>query len=349
MTLPALRPGLAAGALLVALDVLAEYGTVALLRYETFSSAIFVQLAGRYDRSAAAALSGVLVTVAIVLLWAELRLQGQARFTQLESGWRPAPRVSLGRWRAPAFLAALAVVGASLLTPMTVLTAWSVTALLDPPTLAAVLRTGSQGLSGFVWNSLWSAGLAALLAVALSLPVGVLAVRCPGRPARFVSRACQVGYAIPGVVIALSLVLLTNRLLPFLYATPLIVVVAYLLRYMPQATRASEAALSQLAPSLEEAARTLGRASWQTFTQITLPLILPGLLAGAALVFLTSLKELPATLLVRPAGFETLAIRVWIWAEDGLYKQAAPAALLLVMVAAAPLSFLLRREQILKK
>lgn len=349
VTLPVLRPGLAAGALLVALDVLAEYGTVALLRYETFSSAIFVQLAGRYDRSSAAVLSGVLVTLATVILWAEVRLQGQARFTQLESSWRPAARLALGRWRVPAFLAALAVTSASLLVPVAVLIAWSVAAFLDPRALAAVLRTGSQGFSGFVWNSLWSAGLAALLAMALALPVGLLAVRYPGRLARGISRLCQIGYAIPGVVVALSLVLLVNRFVPFLYATPLVVVLAYVLRYMPQATRASESALSQLAPSLEEAARTLGRTAWQTLLQVTLPLILPGLLAGGALVFLTSLKELPATLLLRPAGFETLAVRVWIWAEDGFYLQAAPAALLLVLASAAPLYFLLRREQILRK
>ncbi len=348
VTLPALRPGLAAGALLVALDVLAEYGTVALLRYETFSAAIFVQLAGRYDRSAAAVLSGVLVVLALVVLWAELRAQGRARFTQMESGWRPAPRVALGRWRVPAFLAVLGVTGASLLVPMGVLIGWSTAALLDPATLSAVLRTGSQGLGGYIWNSLWSAGLAALLAVALALPAGLLAARHPGKLAQGISRLCQVGYAIPGVVVALSLVLLVNRVAPFLYATPLVVVIAYVMRYMPQAVRATEAALSQLAPSLEEAARTLGRTSWQTFAQVTLPLVLPGLLAGAALVFLTSLKELPATLLLRPAGFETLAVRVWIWAEDGFYLQAAPAALLLVLASAAPLYFLLRREQILR-
>ncbi|MBM4456836.1 MAG: iron ABC transporter permease [Chloroflexi bacterium] len=345
VTLPALRPGLTAGALLVALDVLAEYGTVALLRYETFSSAIFVQLAGRYDRSAAAVLSGVLVALAVAILWAELRAQGRARFTQMESGWRPAPPLALGRWRAAGFAVAAAAVFASLLVPVAVLLAWSVAAVTDPAMLAAVVRTGSQGFGGFVWNSLWSSGLAALLAVTLSLPVGLLAARAPGRLARFISRTCQVGYAIPGVVIALSLVLLVNRFLPFLYATPLVVVVAYVLRYMPQATRASESALSQLAPSLEEAARTLGRTALQTLLQVTLPLILPGLLAGGALVFLTSLKELPATLLLRPAGFDTLAVRVWIWAEDGFYMQAAPAALLLVLLSVAPLAFLLRREQ----
>jgi len=348
VTLPALRPGLIAGALLVALDILAEYGTVALLRYETFSSAIFVQLSGRYDRSAASVLSGVLVTLAIVILWGELRLQGQARFTQMESNWRPAPRHGLGKWKLPAFLLILGVISASLLVPVSVLAAWSIGAFLDPKTLASVFRTGSQGFGSFAWNSLWSSGLAAILAVTLSLPVALLSVRYPNRFSRFISRFCQVGYAIPGVVIALSLVLLVNRLLPFLYATPLVVVIAYVLRHMPQAVRASESALGQLSPSLEEAARTLGRTSLQTLFQITLPLVLPGLLAGGALVFLTSLKELPATLLLRPAGFDTLAVRVWVWAEDGFYMQAAPAALLLVLVSAIPLSFLLRREQVFK-
>jgi iron(III) transport system permease protein len=106
--------------------------------------------------------------------------------------------------------------------------------------------------------------------------------------------------------------------------------------------------LTQLSSSLEEASRTLGRTSFETFTRITLPLILPGLLAGGSLVFLTSLKELPATLLLRPAGFETLAVRVWMWATDGFYIQAAPAALFLVLASALPLYFLLRREQIFK-
>lgn len=348
VTLPALRPGLTAGALLVALDILAEYGTVALLRYETFTSAIFVQLAGRYDRAAASVLSGVLVSLAIVILWAELRLQGKASYTQMDSHWRPAPKQSLGGWRIPALLLVVFVVSASLLVPVGVLIFWSIAAFLDPDTLSAVFRTGSLGFGSFVWNSLWSSALAAVLAVILSLPVALYSVRHPNRLSRFISRFCQVGYAIPGVVIALSLVLLVNRTLPFLYATPLVVVVAYVLRHMPQAVRSSEAGLNQLSPSLEEAARTLGRSPLQTLTQVTLPLIAPGLLAGGALVFLTSLKELPATLLLRPAGFDTLAVRVWIWAEEGFYVHAAPAALLLVVLSAIPLSFLLRREKIFR-
>jgi iron(III) transport system permease protein len=348
VTLPALRPSLAAGALLVALDTLAEYGTVALLRYETFSSAIFVQLSGRYDRSAASVLSGVLVALAVLVLTAELRLQGQARFTQLESGWRPPPRVALGWWRIPALLWVLGIVAASLFAPVSLFLAWSFRAALDTQTLASVLQTGSQGFGNFIWNSLWTSALAAALAVALSLPVALFAVRHPSRLSRFIASFCQIGYAIPGVVTALSLVLLINRALPWLYATPLVVVLAYVLRHMPQAVRASGSALGQLSPTLEEAARTLGKNSWQTLLRVTLPLTLPGLLAGGALVFLTSLKELPATLLLRPAGFDTLAVRVWIWTNDGFYIQAAPAALFLVLASAAPLYFLLRRERIFR-
>ncbi len=348
VTLPALRPGLTAGALLVALDILAEYGTVALLRYETFSSAIFVQLSGRYDRSAASVLSGILVVLAIGILWSELRLQGRARFTQMESNWRPAPLMALGKWRVPAFLLVLGVVSASLLLPVGVLLVWSIQAFLDPETMRTLFSTGSQGFGNYIWNSLWSSSMAAFIAVVLSLPVGLLSVRYPNRFSKFISRLSQVGYAIPGVVIALSLVLLVNRFLPFLYATPFVVVIAYVLRHMPQAVRASESALNQLSPSLEEASRVMGRTSFQTLFQVTLPLILPGLLAGGSLVFLTSLKELPATLLLRPAGFDTLAVRVWVWAGEGFYFQAAPAALLLVLVSALPLSFLLRREQIFK-
>jgi len=348
VTLPALRPGLTAGALLVALDILAEYGTVALLRYETFSSAIFVQLSGRYDRSAASILSSILVTMAILFLWGELRLQGRARFTQMESNWRPAPITPLGRWRIPAFLLVFGVVSASLLLPAGVLLTWSIQAFLDPEMMSTVFRTGSQGFGSYVWNSLWSSGLAAVIAVLMSLPVALLAVRYPNPFTKFISRLCQVGYALPGVVIALSLVLLVNRLLPFLYATPFVVVIAYVLRHMPQAVRASESALKQLSPSLEEASRTLGRTSLQTVLQVTIPLILPGLLAGGSLVFLTSLKELPATLLLRPAGFDTLAVRVWTWAGEGFYLQAAPAAFILILASALPLYFLLRREQIFR-
>ncbi|MBI2975877.1 MAG: iron ABC transporter permease [Chloroflexi bacterium] len=342
--LPALKPGLGAGALLVALDILAEYGTVALLRYQTFSSAIFLQLSGRYDRSAAAVLSAVLIVLGGALLWGEVKFQGQARFYQMTGSWRPAPPTPLGRWTPLALALVLLVVGMSLVVPVVVLVGWTLQGWLDTSYAASVWRFSAQGVWGYAFNSVWSAGLAAVLAVALSLPVAYLSARYPRRTSQALARLCQVGYALPGVVIALSLILLVNRALPFLYTTPLIVVLAYVLRHMPQAVRSSEAALAQVAPTMEEAARSLGRPPLRAFVNVTLPLILPGLFAGGALVFLTSLKELPATLLLRPAGFDTLSVRVWITASEGVYTQAAPAALLLILCAAAPLYFLLKRE-----
>jgi iron(III) transport system permease protein len=348
VTLPVIRPAITAGALLVSLDILAEYGTVALLRYETFSSAIFVQLAGRYDRSAAAILSGVLIILALIILIGEFRIQRGAHFTQIDSNWRPARLIQLGKFRFIGFLAVGFSVLVSFIIPLSLLLYWSIQGILDTHLGFGAMQIGSKGLESFIFNSVWSSGLASFLAVLFSLPIAIFVIRHPGKISRLFSRVSQVGYAIPGVVVALSLVMLVNRFLPFMYATPLVVVMAYIVRYIPQAVRASESALHQLSPRLEDAARLLKRNPLQTFLQVTFPLILPGLLAGSALVFLSSLKELPATLLLRPAGFETLAVRVWIWSEEGFYNQAAPAALLLVFIAIIPLYFLLRREAIFK-
>lgn len=349
VTLPVIRPAITAGALLVSLDILAEYGTVALLRYETFSSAIFVQLAGRYDRSAAAILSGVLIILALIILFGEFRFQKHAHFTQIDSNWRPMRLIQLGKFRLIGFLIVGFSVLVSFIIPLSLLLYWSIQGIQDPHLGFGAMQIGSKGLENFILNSVWSSGLAAFLAVLFSLPIAIYAIRHPGKTSRLFSKVSQVGYAIPGVVVALSLVMLVNRFLPFMYATPLVVVMAYIVRYIPQAVRASESALHQLSPRLEDAARLLKRNPLQTFLQVTFPLILPGLLAGSALVFLSSLKELPATLLLRPAGFETLAVRVWIWSEEGFYNQAAPAALLLVFIAIIPLFFLLRREAIFKK
>lgn len=348
VVLPIMRPGITAGALLIALDVLAEYGTVALLRFETFSSAIFVQLSGRYNRSAAVVLSGVLILIAFLFLWAELRLNGKARFTQIESNWRESRLTLLRRWKIPAVFVGCTVVFASLVVPLGILTHWSVLALSDYAAFSSIVRTGSQTFGNYIANSLTTSLMAAGAAVILSLPVAILAVRYPGKVSRLLSKMCQVGYAIPGVVTALSVVLLINRLFPFFYATPLVLVLAYVLRYLPQAVRSSESSLNQVSPSLEEASRTLGKTHGVTFWKVSLPLIMPGILAGGALVFLSSIKELPATLLLRPAGFDTLAVRVWMWSHDGFYLQAAPAAIFLVIISIIPLALLLRKVQVFR-
>jgi iron(III) transport system permease protein len=154
--------------------------------------------------------------------------------------------------------------------------------------------------------------------------------------------ATQLGYAIPGTVLGLSLILLYNTYLPWIYGTAAMVVLGYLLRYLPQAVQGSAAALSQVDPNLEEAARGLGRSSWQALREVTIPLIRPGMVAGWMLVFISSIKELAATLLLRPAGFDTLPVRIWIATIEVDFAVAASTSLILIATTALPL-FLIKR------
>lgn len=332
--LPFLRPAVGAGALLVAFDSLAEYGAVAFLRYPTFSAAIFRELSGRYDRSAASILSLCLVALAFALAGAESRWLGRGRSHLTGAAWKPARRLALGNGRLPAvvFAAGCLFLGAAI--PIATLFSWWAGEPAGAPTLTRMGTSMAQSLA--------SAGVAAALAVALSLPIGYLASRFPSRRIYLLAQVSQVGYALPGVVVALSLLLAVNQIAPFLYGSPSVVALAYVLRYFPQAVRGARSALGRVPPGMEEAARGLGRRPLPAFVEVVMPSILPGLAASAALVFLSSLKELPATLLLRPAGFNTLSVEVWQHANEGFYPAAAAPGLLLIAASMAALAFLLR-------
>ncbi|HYG59796.1 MAG TPA: iron ABC transporter permease [Symbiobacteriaceae bacterium] len=336
VTLPLLRPALAAGALLVALYALSDFGAVAMLRVETFTSAIYFQLRGRFDRSAAAALSTVLLVMTMLLLWLEERMQRQgARYYQTSSQWRPVRPVALGPWKWPATLFAWGVALVAVGLPVGMLGYWAVQGMQDGLFSADVLQ--------YVGNSVVSAGGAALLATVLAFPVAYLAARFPGALSRGLFRFAYTGYALPGVVVALAVIFFFHTYVYPFYGTVWAMLAAYVIRFLPQSLGATHSGLQALSPSLEDAGRSLGLGAFGVLRRITLPLIAPSLITGGALVFLNTLKELPATLLLRPAGFDTLAVRVWIQADEGFYARAAPAALLLVLLAAIPMSLLLRR------
>ena len=325
--LPQLRPAMAAGGLLVFLYVLSDFGAVAILRYDTLTRAIFVEYRSNFfDRAPAAVLAVVLVALTLVAIVAERRLRGRAAPSRVVGGLRPVAPVALGRWTGPAVAGVMAVVVAGVGVPLAVLGYWA-------------LEGSSRGESGSVLAeaAVTSVGLslaAAAVAVAVAVPVAVLAVRHRSRFSRTVETLAVSGYALPGLVVALALVFFANRYLPAVYQTLALVVVAYVVRFFPEALGAVRSSLNRVDPALEDVARSLGRTRLAVARTVTVPLVAKGLLAGAALVFLTAMKELPATLLLRPAGRDTLAIRVWTGASEGLYAQAAPAALLLVAVSA---------------
>lgn len=337
VVLPQLRPGAAAGATLVCLYALGEFGAVSLLRFDTFTRVIYVQYQASFDRTMAAALALVLVLLTGAVLWLETATRGGARYHRSTGGVvRPPPIVRLGRWRWVALAFCALVWFWALVLPVGVLLYWSVRGV-GPALRADVLGEAIAG-------SVQSSALAAVAAVLAALPVALLAARRRSGAAALVERLTYLGYALPGIVVALALVFFGANFALFLYQTLAMLVFAYVVRFLPQAVGAAQAALAQVSPHLEEAARGLGRTPLRAWREVTLPLILPGLASGAALVFLTAMKELPATLLLSPIGFRTLATATWSAASEGLFAQAAVPALLLVLCSLPPLYALLGRE-----
>jgi iron(III) transport system permease protein len=337
ITLPLLRPALGAGGLLVALYTLRDFGAVAIMRYDTFTRVIYVQYQS-FDRSQAALPALVLIAVTLVFVILEGRLQRRARYVQGETGAvRPPSQVALGRWRWPALLFCGGVIFVSLVLPALMLFYW----------LIRGLRAGevAPALGSAAWNAVLASALAALVTVLLAIPIGLLVVRRPGTLTYLLERLTYAAYALPGIVIALALVFLGANHLPWLYQTLPMLVLAYLLLFIPQAVGTVRSSLLQIHPSLEEAAQSLGRGPLRVFATITLPLLRPGLLAGAAMVFLTAMKELPATLLLAPIGFRTLATAVWSAVSEAYFAAAAAPALLIVLMSSVPMTIFILREQ----
>ena len=333
VTLPSLRPSLAAAALLVALYVLSDFGAVSLMGYSTLTTGIYVRYEALLALEAAAILALVLVALAVVvvLVAGRFRLRGAIHRSTPGAG-RSAQAIRLGGWRWPALAFASAIVGVFLVLPLGVLVWW--TAVADP-----IAGRGDVAWEA-AFNSALAAGSAAMLGVLLVLPAALLAWRYPSISHAGSNDSRSFRAHCPGIAVALALVFFGARIGGVLYQSFGLLLFAYLVRFMPYALASTRASLDTVSPRLEEAARSLGRRPLGATTAVVLPLARSGMLAGAALVFLSTVKELPATLLLRPIGFDTLATEIWAGTAIGAYSTVAPSALLLVAIA-APLVYLL--------
>jgi iron(III) transport system permease protein len=336
VTLPQTRVALLGGMLLVSVHLLSEYGAFAMLRFQTFTTAIYDEYKLSFDGAAASMLASVLLLLCLVLLVAELGARGRGRYARVDSGSaRPIAPARLGRARWPLLGGFAGLIGLALGLPLATLIYWVATGGSAGFDLGALLAA--------TWTSLRLGLGAALLATLLALPVAVLSVRHPNRIATLIERATYLPFALPGIVVALSLIVLSIHHLPSLYGSTELLIVAYAILSLPLALVATRAALAQAPPIHEEMARSLGCRPLTALVRVTLPRILPGLGAAAALVFLATVTELTATLLLAPIGTQTLATEFWAKASTLSYGAAAPYAALMVAISAAPTYLLTRR------
>ena len=339
ITLPHLRPGIVAGSLLVALYVLRDFGAVSMLRYNTLTRIIYLQYQSFSDRGLAAALGLLLVVCTGVLVYGDVRTRGHSRYARQSIGTaRQLKLVALGKWQWVIQFCLLLLVLIALVFPMAGLLYWLQRGLAHSEVIGSLWQSAISSFSASL--------AAAIFTVLAALPVALLAVKTTGSNfGRWLERLSWVGFALPGIVIALALAFFSINYATPLYGSISVLILAWIILFIPQAVGTIRAALLQQSAHLEEAGRSLGFRPITTFRRITLPLITPGLLSGGALVFLTCMKELPATLILSPLGFKTLSMDVWANISEAFFARAAAPSLLLILLSSIPLALLTLREK----
>ncbi|MGH2736390.1 MAG: ABC transporter permease [Actinomycetota bacterium] len=326
IVLPQARSAIMAGSLLVFLYTISEFGVVQLMRYDTLPRVIYSTRL--LDALTSVRLSLMLGLLAVLVVMSERVVSRALQVTSAARSPRPL-QIRLGRWKPLAGVFMSALIGFALIAPIGVLLWWTVR---DPGRASTIGTDLSDLVQPALNTSIASVG-AALLAVLLVAPVAYLTVHRPGRFAGLANAVVVGGFALPGLAIALSLVYLTVGApgpLGRIYQTLPLLVFAYVIHFGAQAMRAGQIAVASVPAGVDDAARTLGVGRWGRLLRIELPLMLPGLLAGAGLVLLSSMKELPATLLLAPTGFQTLSVKIWNGTESALFADASLASLLLI-------------------
>ena len=335
--LPQLRPALSAGMLMTALYCLSDFGAVAVMHFNAFTRAIFIQTES-YRMDKASMLALLLVGMTLVLLLLHSRMQLRGRHYRVGAGASRHLEVApLGKWKIPALVFCASVIFVGVVVPLLVLFKW-----LAGHTLTNPIQVP---LTLLIQNTVGVSAVAALVVTLAAFPLALLATRRATGFNRWLVNIAYAGNVLPGIVIALALVMFATQNLLSIYQTLPLLIMGYAIRYLPFGIGATESAFAQINPRFEEAARSLGLSPWAALARITLPLARGGILAGLALVFLNVMKELPTTLILRPIGFRTFATRIWSAYDEAFLSSVALPGLALILVSAFALAIILRREE----
>ena len=328
VTVHQIRPALLGGSLLVALILLAEFGTFEILRFQTFTTQIYTEFEIGFNTPAACALSLVLVLLGLMILGGEGAARGRGGTARRGHVARPTTRLALGTGIVPVVLGLAGLLVLAIGVPVYALGYWFVqgTSSTLPP-----LSIGHAAVSTAGY-----AAAAAALATCAALPIALLVERHRSPVTVAVERSTYIVQGLPGIVVALALVYFSVRYAAGLYQSSLELVGAYAIMFFPLALVAVRAGVAQAPPGLEEVARSLGHGRLSALVRVTLPILAPALVAGFSLVFLSASTELTATLILHPTGVNTLATGFWAYANNFAYGAAAPYALALLLVAVIP-------------
>jgi iron(III) transport system permease protein len=353
VALPTARPAIAAGVALAVMEAIADFGTVNLLRVPSLTEAVYRTWYGEFDRQAATQIASLLLTLALVLLAVERLGRGRARYEQsLRRGLAGTPVRLTGAAGWLALAGPCVLLGLVVVAPGAQLAVWAVQTLR---------REGAEGYLDLATHSIVLGAAAAVLACALGTLVAFALRTAPSRPLTGAARIAGSGYALPGAVVAVAVITVyewvDDRLLDLgrslggepsllLTGTAVGLVLAYLVRFLAVALNAAEAHMARVPRRLDEAARALGVTGLRALVRVQLPLLRPGVVAAFLLVFVDVVKELPITALLRPFGWDTLAIGVWQATSDARYDAAALPALTIVLVGLVPVILLVRASRV---
>jgi iron(III) transport system permease protein len=352
VALPMARPWIASGVMLVLMETLADFGTVAVFNYDTFTTAIYKAWFSMFSLSAASQLASLLIVIVFVLIVMEQQFRSRMRYAETKHSSR-IPRIPLTGWRAWGVAGfALAILFFAFLLPITQLIIWATDTFVEE---------FNQLYLGFLWHSLMLSGLAALLTCSVAVLVVYSARRHPDTVTRVAVRIATIGYALPGVVLAVGIFVplawLDNWLSEMamqlfhietgllIQGTLAIMLIAYMTRFLAVGHNPIDSAMQRITFSIDEASMGLGLNGWSMLKRVHLPILKGGIFTAVTLVFVDVMKEMPITLMTRPFGWDTLAVRIFEMTSEGEWEQAALPAIALVLAGLIPIVLLTRQVE----